>query len=212
MWRWSDFVSYDSRICRMRQYLGKTFFDSMEFVKLIWPKNWCLTHVLEKRNSQCKRSKSKQTDVCWSYQVCLLSHGNHSNVFLPRTNSNLSSAKVFILMSIFEATCCSNVVATIFNFGKGARSDESCIATVPWRSAQPQATIKHETLYTSGFLSYDFSQLKPKKKINIYFFFKNSRNFSEKLKEIFLKTHKSGNFQKLFCHFHLFATKISIPN
>ena len=39
----------------------------------------------------------------------------------------------------------------------------------------------------------------------------NSRNFSEKLKEIFPKTHKFGNFQKLFCHFHLFATKISLP-
>ena len=39
----------------------------------------------------------------------------------------------------------------------------------------------------------------------------NSRKFSEKLKEISPKTQKSGNFQKLFCHFHLFATKIFLP-
>ena len=38
----------------------------------------------------------------------------------------------------------------------------------------------------------------------------NSRKFSEKLKENSPKTHKSGNFQKLFLPFYLFATKISI--
>ena len=32
----------DSRICRIRQYLVNTVFDLTEFVKLIWPKNWCL--------------------------------------------------------------------------------------------------------------------------------------------------------------------------
>ena len=73
-----------------------------------------------------------------------------------------------------------------------------------------------------GFLFYFLSILWFKKPLKQAFFFaaglktqgqknSNSRKFSEKLKEISPKTHKSGKFQNLFLPFLPYDKKISLP-